>query len=99
MNSEIECSFCGKRPSEVRAMVEGPNVRICNECVDLCRDMVRPGPDEPQTPSRKKGASGDGKALCCSFCGKREDEIEKLIGGIGKFICDACIGRAVAELE
>ena len=27
------------------------------------------------------------------------NEIEKLIGGIGKFICDACIGKAVTELE
>jgi biotin operon repressor len=32
------------------------------------------------------------KALYCSFCRKHEDAVEKLIGGPGVFICDACVG-------
>ena len=80
-------------------MVKGPDVHICDECVELGWHMVQPAPGDPQGPPRKKDARGDGGALSCSFCGKREDEIEKLIGGIEKYICDACIGKAVAELE
>ena len=34
------CSFCGKSQSEVRRLIAGPNVCICNECVDLCRSIM-----------------------------------------------------------
>ena len=32
----IRCSFCGKRQEQVNRIIAGPNVYICNECVDLC---------------------------------------------------------------
>jgi hypothetical protein len=35
------CSFCGKRSDEVRAMVFGTGVRICDECVDLAVEIIR----------------------------------------------------------
>ncbi|RUM41623.1 MAG: ATP-dependent Clp protease ATP-binding subunit ClpX [Desulfobulbus sp.] len=35
------CSFCGKGQNEVNNLIEGPEVYICNECVDLCNAMVR----------------------------------------------------------
>jgi ribosome-binding protein aMBF1 (putative translation factor) len=35
------CSFCGKRSDEVRAMVYGAGVRICDECVDLAVEIIR----------------------------------------------------------
>ncbi|MDO4564791.1 MAG: ATP-dependent Clp protease ATP-binding subunit ClpX [Clostridia bacterium] len=38
---KVCCSFCGKRRSEVSKMIAGPNVYICNECVELCIDIVR----------------------------------------------------------
>lgn len=34
------CSFCGKQRGEVRKLVAGPNAYICNECIDLCREIV-----------------------------------------------------------
>src|SRR5438477_8188560 len=34
------CSFCGKNQDEVRKLVAGPAVYICDECVDLCTDIV-----------------------------------------------------------
>jgi ATP-dependent Clp protease ATP-binding subunit ClpX len=36
----LHCSFCGKRPQEVRKLISGPTVYICNECVDLCMDII-----------------------------------------------------------
>ncbi len=33
------CSFCGKSGDEVRKLVAGPTVLICNECVDLCKEI------------------------------------------------------------
>lgn len=37
---KVRCSFCGKQRNEVRKLIAGPNVYICNECVDLCREIV-----------------------------------------------------------
>ena len=41
--TEIRCSFCGKPQSQVRRLIAGPDVYICNECVDLCRDIITEG--------------------------------------------------------
>lgn len=38
---KVRCSFCGKQRSEVKKLIAGPNVYICNECVDLCREIVQ----------------------------------------------------------
>jgi ATP-dependent Clp protease ATP-binding subunit ClpX len=39
--STLYCSFCGKSQHEVRKLIAGPTVFICDECVDLCNDIVR----------------------------------------------------------
>lgn len=39
--STLYCSFCGKSQHEVRKLIAGPTVYICNECVELCMDIVR----------------------------------------------------------
>jgi ATP-dependent Clp protease ATP-binding subunit ClpX len=38
--SILRCSFCGKNQDEVRKLIAGPTVYICNECVDLCTDII-----------------------------------------------------------
>ena len=37
----IRCSFCGKRQEQVNRIIAGPNVYICNECIDLCSSILR----------------------------------------------------------
>lgn len=37
----LYCSFCGKSQYEVRKLIAGPSVFVCNECVDLCNDIIR----------------------------------------------------------
>lgn len=37
----LHCSFCGKSQFEVKKLIAGPSVYICNECVELCQDIVR----------------------------------------------------------
>ncbi|MBP8065471.1 MAG: ATP-dependent Clp protease ATP-binding subunit ClpX, partial [Aeromonadaceae bacterium] len=36
----LYCSFCGKSQHEVRKLIAGPSVYICDECVDLCNDII-----------------------------------------------------------
>ena len=40
-NSLLYCSFCGKSQHEVKKLIAGPSVYICNECVDLCDDIIK----------------------------------------------------------
>ena len=37
---KLHCSFCGKNQDEVKKLIAGPSVYICNECVDLCNDCL-----------------------------------------------------------
>ncbi|MGB0321893.1 MAG: ATP-dependent Clp protease ATP-binding subunit ClpX, partial [Pseudohongiellaceae bacterium] len=47
------CSFCGKSQNEVRKLIAGPSVFICDECVDLCNDIIR---EEIQEKDSDSGA-------------------------------------------
>ncbi|MFO7767595.1 MAG: ATP-dependent Clp protease ATP-binding subunit ClpX [bacterium] len=39
--SGLRCSFCGRGPEQVQKLITGPDVHICNECVELCNDILR----------------------------------------------------------
>jgi len=39
-NGNLVCSFCGKSQDEVRKLIAGPTVYICDECIDLCNDII-----------------------------------------------------------
>ena len=49
----LYCSFCGKNQHEVKKLIAGPSVFICDECVDLCNDIIR---EEAQTFDAEKVA-------------------------------------------
>ena len=51
----LYCSFCGKSQHEVRKLIAGPNVFICNECVELCMDIIR---EEDKSQLVKDGDDG-----------------------------------------
>ena len=53
-NKLLYCSFCGKSQHEVRKLIAGPSVFICDECVDLCNDIIR---EEIQESSDSEDAS------------------------------------------
>jgi ATP-dependent Clp protease ATP-binding subunit ClpX len=39
-NADLLCSFCGKNQSEVKKLIAGPGVYICDECIELCNDII-----------------------------------------------------------
>src|SRR5262245_36205663 len=73
---DFHCSFCGKRRREVRKLISGPRVFICDECVALCNDIIakEEAQERPKYPRPKeitehldKYVIGQGrakKALC-----------------------------------
>ena len=52
----LYCSFCGKSQHEVRKLIAGPSVFICDECIELCNDIIR---EETATDKGGKGAKSD----------------------------------------
>ena len=52
----LYCSFCGKSQHEVKKLIAGPSVFICDECIDLCNDIVR---DELSSEHDAKAAKSD----------------------------------------
>lgn len=62
-NNEIRCSFCGRPQSQVKRLVAGPDVYICNECVELCQDIIAEGlaeQSEEDAPDRTETAEAEG---------------------------------------
>ena len=74
---KLACSFCGKNQNDVRKLIAGPKVYICDECVDLCNDIIaeecdhEPNlagpervPDKPMDPLEP----GEEKGQKCRSC-------------------------------
>ena len=48
-SGNLVCSFCGKSQDEVRKLIAGPTVYICDECIDLCNDIIAEECDQDET--------------------------------------------------
>jgi ATP-dependent Clp protease ATP-binding subunit ClpX len=54
----LYCSFCGKSQHEVRKLIAGPSVFICDECIDLCNDIIK-----EEAAADRTGKASSGKSL------------------------------------
>lgn len=55
---QLKCSFCGKPQGQVRRLIAGPNVYICDECVQLCREIIEEGIEADEN---EKYEAGEGR--------------------------------------
>ena len=53
-SGEIRCSFCGRPQSQVKRLMAGPDVYICNECVELCQDIINEGLGDAKSEENSK---------------------------------------------
>lgn len=53
-NGEVICSFCGRPQSQVRRLVAGPDVYICDDCIALCQDILKEG-EQTSAPQEDSG--------------------------------------------
>jgi ATP-dependent Clp protease ATP-binding subunit ClpX len=52
----LYCSFCGKSQHEVKKLIAGPSVFVCDECIDLCNEIIR---DELPPSTEARGGSSE----------------------------------------
>ena len=50
-NANLSCSFCGKSQREVKKLIAGPTVYICDECIELCNDIIAEEYGRDETPA------------------------------------------------
>ncbi|OCQ96541.1 ATP-dependent protease ATP-binding subunit ClpX [Oscillatoriales cyanobacterium USR001] len=74
-DSHLKCSFCGKSQEQVRKLIAGPGVYICDECVDLCNEILdeelfdsnaiapQAPPRQEPAPSKRRATSGKNLGL------------------------------------
>ncbi len=53
----LACSFCGKSQDEVRKLIAGPKVYICDECIDLCNDIIAEECEQERRPATSRPPS------------------------------------------
>ncbi len=77
-SSAMHCSFCGRSQTEVRKIIDGPGVRICDGCVDLALEALDHGEAAEPGLARVVATSPSEPKARCSFCGQRRDQVTGL---------------------
>src|SRR5881296_2655396 len=86
--AKVHCSFCGKSQDEVRKLIAGPTVYICDECIDLCNDIIAEECDREETSQAVAPAS---PSEWCRVCRLPKAAAELLaIPDVG-YVCRRCI--------
>ena len=65
----IRCSFCGKTQAQVKRIMSGPNAYICNECIEICKDLLD---EERAEEARSRGKKKEDELL-------RPAELKKIL--------------------
>jgi ATP-dependent protease Clp ATPase subunit len=91
----LRCSFCGKPQGDVKKLIAGPSVYICNECVSICQEFIAEDDQsvaqhsEPELP-QQRGRESIKVAEQCSFCDKQRAQVRYLRPVPNVYICDEC---------
>ena len=111
----LRCSFCNKHQNDVRKLIAGPGVYICDECIALCNDIIAEELGEREEAQRNEEA-GSGAALLdspshakprvsppalCRFCGLPAP-LEQVVAVPDRgFLCVVCLDaiRAASEQD
>ena len=81
----LRCSFCGKYQREVEQLVNGPNVRICNHCVDICNEVI--------ADDKRAAGAADERA------GESEQPRTRGVVHVGTLTCPVCRAEFVLHTE
>src|SRR4051794_36882880 len=104
---ERRCSFCNKSQREVRKLVAGPDVYICDECIDICVDVITDEAKDsppPQSPALPLGhvaydsVSGSHLSATCSLCHVTTPVEHTIAVHRRGALCVGCVGAIEAAV-
>lgn len=87
----LNCTFCGAPQPRTRKLIAGPNIYICDQCIQLALTLLTSDGPITSRHVRLELARADAGDRC-GFCGKRAREVSRMIAGDGAYICDECLG-------
>jgi ATP-dependent protease Clp ATPase subunit len=88
---EPSCSFCGKHKQQVKKLIAGAGVYICDACIDRVHAVLDGTHKTASTPIAAVGLVTDAdRAERCSFCGKRRDHVAAMASTGHERICTEC---------
>jgi len=87
----IKCSFCGKTKNAVRIIIAGPNVYICDECIDLCNDILVQKISNYKNPLKKEFQNISIGDISCAFCNMPAQNTEYVIIPDRGPLCRVCL--------
>ena len=85
------CSFCGKSQNEVRKLVAGPSVHICDECIELCKNILA---DELDAGEGRKNPSPKATIhdnRLCGICMEERESDELIFLPHAAYMCAGCL--------
>ena len=96
----LHCSFCDKSQRDVKKLIAGPHVQICDECVNICLDVISEGTvlEDGQNPPIGRGWSPPRVVLLCALCRCSTPHEHSLHVHNRGVICAGCIGAVQAAL-
>ena len=100
--ASLRCSFCNKPRLDVKALIAGPAVLICDECVDICNDILAKDKELEPDGSIGSGAFGTGKNDALVRCRLCQTLYQR--GGCNAFpdrgwLCHGCLSVVRTYLE
>jgi len=88
----LTCSFCGKSQKQVKKLIAGPQVYICDGCVGRVRAVIaEPGRTVSTTIATIQQVSDEAGAEKCSFCGKPRHQVASMTSTGDARICNECL--------
>jgi ClpX C4-type zinc finger len=85
------CSFCGRAAREVKKLIAGPRVYICDRCIPLADRALATGDPAGPLAAAITPIAAEAEAERCSFCGKRRHQVPGLAAGRNARICAECL--------
>ena len=95
---ELRCSFCNKGQRYVKRLVAGPNVYICDECVEICVDVINHPPEPFTGVPAESTEPRSNVAATCSICRLPFVLAEGLYVEERGILCPACVQAVQAAL-
>jgi hypothetical protein len=96
----LHCSFCNKHQDDVKKLIAGPMVFICNECVAVCNEILGNDAFEDEAAeAAAANAENPGLTIACSLCSCHISWAQTLPVTDRGVLCPECVAEVVAAIE